>query len=227
MTARRTAFRAALAATLAAGLATGLGACGRGAERGPGGGSSGAAAGDSSGAAAGDSSGIAAAPPDSVRAEPGAGDECAGRRVPPVTSRGIGVAALGTRMSELARRCPVRDTALTLGEGTMERASVISFGGHDVVALTTGTADTSIIRVIARDDAFRTAGGTGVGSTVAELRRAHGPLRQGAGEGRIALWSDRLPGVSFGLGPGLRAPADTSRVVEVWVWGGGGASGKR
>ena len=105
----------------------------------------------------------------------------------------------GERIAALATRCAVTDTALTLSEGVAERAHVVSVGDQPLVVLTTGTPDTSIIRVIALDPGFKTAGGVGVGSSVQSLRLAHGSLCAAQGEGTFIVMAAGLPGVSFAI----------------------------
>ena len=70
-----------------------------------------------------------------------------------VDSLGVGPVLRGTRIGELASRCPIADTAIAL-EGTPERAHVVTLRGHSLVVLSTGTPDTSIIRVVTMDPAM-------------------------------------------------------------------------
>jgi hypothetical protein len=154
-----------------------------------------------------------------------------------IDSAGIGPVLLGVRVATLASRCAVTDTALTISEGMMERAHVATVAGHTAIALSTGTPDTSVIRVIVTDPAFRTTGGVGVGSSVQALRLAHGPLCAAQGEGNFVVSSAGMPGVSFAIDwnpPASREPAametpfpggdpgtalDASRIIKVWVHG--------
>jgi hypothetical protein len=153
-----------------------------------------------------------------------------------IDSAGIGPVLRGSRVGALAERCTVTDTAVTL-EGTPERAHVVSVGGRSVVVLSTGTPDTSIIRVITADPAFRTAGGVGVGSSVESLRLAHGTLCAAQGEGIFVVIAAELPGVSFAIDwspPPSRDPSvvetpfpggdpgtalDAARITKIWVHG--------
>ena len=158
-------------------------------------------------------------------------------RVPAVTSGGIGVARIGTSLSEVGQSCRTRDTTFTLGEGIQERGAVIEFAGHRVLALTTG--DRAISRLIVADSAFRTERGLGVGSTVGQLREAYGRLCGAVGEGTVAVWLAGLPNVSFGLDTRLsELPAsgsrisddpsvipDSARVTSLWVISEGVACG--
>jgi hypothetical protein len=84
-------------------------------------------------------------------------------------------------------------------EGAPERAHVVTVAGRTVVALSTATPDTSIIRVITSDPAFKTSGGVGVGSSVQALRLAHGRICAAQGEGTFVVMAADLPGVSFAI----------------------------
>ena len=153
-----------------------------------------------------------------------------------VDSAGIGPVLVGDRVGALAQRCTITDTALALSEGMRERAHRISVGGRELIVLSTSTADTSIIRIITSDRAFRTAGGVGVGSSVESLRAAHGRICAARGEGDFVVMAADLPGVSFaidwsppaGSDPGAQSPfaggdpgtaLDAARIERVWVHG--------
>jgi hypothetical protein len=158
-----------------------------------------------------------------------------------IDSAGIGPVLRGARVADLAARCTVTDTAMVISEGMAERAHVLSVGGRRLIALTTGTPDTSIIRVITTDAGFRTAGGVGVGSSVQALRLAHGSLCTAQGEGSFVVMAADLPGVSFAIDwspPPPRDPSasetpfpggdpgtalDATRITKVWVHGVSGA----
>jgi hypothetical protein len=158
-----------------------------------------------------------------------------------VDSLGIGPVLRGTRIAQLASRCRVTDTALAPAEGTAERAHVVTVRGRPVVVLSTGTPDTSIIRVMTVEPAFKTTGGVGVGSSVQALRLAHGRICAARGEGGFVVMASELPGVSFAIDwnpPPSRDPSvadtpfpggdpgtalDATRIVRLWVHGVSGA----
>jgi len=150
---------------------------------------------------------------------------------------GIGPVIRGARVAELTSRCPVTDTTIVLGEGSPERAHAVVFRNHTLVVLTTGTPDTSIIRVITSDPAFKTSGGVGVGSSVQALRLAHGRICAARGENDFVVMASDLPGVSFAIDwspPPSRDPSatdtpfpggdpgtalDAARITRLWVHG--------
>lgn len=158
-----------------------------------------------------------------------------------IDSAGIGPVLRGMRIRDLATRCTVVDTALTLREGGSERAHALSVGGRRLVVLTTGTPDTSIIRVITADRGFRTTDGVGVGSSVQALRLAYGTICAARGEGQFIVMASNLSGVSFAIDwnpPASREPAvaetpfpggdpgtalDDARITMAWVHGVTGA----
>ena len=141
-----------------------------------------------------------------------------------LTAGGIGAVRLGARLADVAAACTVRDTALEL-EGTPERAHVVEIGGGRVVAVTSGTADTSVVRIDVADPAFRTENGAGVGQTLGDLRRAHGRICALAGEGRMVVQAASLPGISFSTAAAVtpaatRDPAalpDSVRIERAWI----------
>lgn len=149
-----------------------------------------------------------------------------------IDSAGIGPVLLGERVSGLAARCTVTDTAIAM-EGMQERAHVVRVGERSLVALSSGTADTSIVRVITTDPGFRTDGDVGVGSSVEKLRVAHGGLCAARGEGTFVVMASNLPGVSFAIDwnpPATLDPSpfpggdpgnalDAQRITRVWVHG--------
>lgn len=153
-----------------------------------------------------------------------------------IDSAGIGPVLLGARLADVASRCLVRDSTLEL-EGMPERAHSVAIGEHNVLVLSTGTPDTSIIRVSTIDPAFRTPGGVGVGSSVESLRTAHGAICAARGEGVFVVMAARLPGVSFAIDwnpPPSRDPSvaetpfpggdpgtalDATRITRAWVHG--------
>ena len=158
-----------------------------------------------------------------------------------IDSVGIGPVLRGARIGAVSSRCPVADTTLVMSEGMRERAHLIAVGRRMVTALTTGTPDTSIIRVITQDPGFRTTGGVGVGSSVQALRLAHGAICAARAEGDFIVMAANLSGVSFAIDwnpPPSREPAvaetpfpggdpgtalDDARITKAWVHGVSGA----
>jgi hypothetical protein len=115
----------------------------------------------------------------------------------PITTQGIGPVRIGAKISAVSTACETRDSAITLGEGMTERAHSIDVGGGHVIALSTGSADTSIARIIVRDSVIATAKGIHIGSTVGALRAAHGRICAAVGEGNVVAFAADVPGVSF------------------------------
>jgi hypothetical protein len=155
---------------------------------------------------------------------------CEGARTPPVSTAGLGPVRLHERISMLPRTCTPRDTAFTR-EGTKERASIIRFGAHSLVALTTGTPDTSIKSIFITDSAFHTERGIGVRSSVGDLRRIYGRICAAVGEGAVVTYASQLPGVYFATSAkppaemrraagGRLSPStipDSARITRFWV----------
>lgn len=115
----------------------------------------------------------------------------------PITAQGIGPLRIGARISAIANACETRDSAITLGEGLLERSHAVHVGGGTATAISTGRADTSVGRIIVRDSVFRTAKGIHIGSTVGALRAAHGMVCAAVGEGNVVAFAADVPGLSF------------------------------
>lgn len=115
----------------------------------------------------------------------------------PITTQGIGPVRIGAKISAVSTACETRDSAITLSEGMTERAHSIDVGGGHVIALSTGSADTSITRIVVRDSVIATAKGIHIGSTVGALRAAHGKICAAVGEGDVVAFAPDIPGVSF------------------------------
>ena len=115
----------------------------------------------------------------------------------PITTQGIGPVRIGAKISAVSTACETRDSAITLSEGMTERAHSIDVGGGHVIAVSTGSADTSITRIIVRDSVIATAKGIHIGSTVGALRAAHGKICAAVGEGDVVAFAPDIPGVSF------------------------------
>lgn len=151
----------------------------------------------------------------------------------PITAQGIGPVRMGARVSAIANACETRDTAITLSEGLVESSHVIHVGGGSVTAISTGSADTSVVRIIVRDTVFRTAKGIHIGSTIGALRAAHGAFCAAVGEGNVVGFAGDVPGISFetSLSPGdLRGGAraverdasvipDAATIAAIWITG--------
>jgi hypothetical protein len=115
----------------------------------------------------------------------------------PITAQGIAPVLIGARISAVANACETRDSAITLGESLAERAHSVDVAGGTVIAVSTGTADTTITRIIVRDPRLLTAKGIHVGSTVGALRAAHGKLCASVGEGNVVAFAADVPGIAF------------------------------
>ena len=151
----------------------------------------------------------------------------------PITREGIGAVRIGARISAVSTACETRDSAITLGEGLAERGHSIDVGGGHVIALSTGTSDTTITRIIVRDSVLATAKGIHIGSTIGALRAAHGKLCAAVGEGNVVAFASGIPGVSFetSVAPGeLRGGAaaverdanvipDPVTITGIWMTG--------
>jgi hypothetical protein len=118
---------------------------------------------------------------------------------------------LRERIALLPQSCAPRDTVFRR-EGTPERASIVRFGTHSLVALTTGTPDTAITGIIITDSAFHTERGIGVGKTVGDLRRSYGRICAALGEGEVVAYASQLPGVYFATN--ARVSAGMKRSAE-------------
>jgi hypothetical protein len=159
-------------------------------------------------------------------------EQCASTPTP-ITTQGIGPVRIGGKVSAVSTACETRDSAITLAEGMTERAHSIDVGGGHVIALSTGSADTSITRIIVRDSVIATAKGIHIGSTVGALRAAHGRICAAVGEGNVVAFAPDIPGVSFaaavspaalrgGSAAVARDPSvipDAATISGIWITG--------
>ena len=150
---------------------------------------------------------------------------CAGPSAPIITAGGIGPVRLGARPSEIAERCPVRDTTLER-EGDQEPATLVRVGGGSVI-LMTSPGDSTITGVMVFDTAYRTERGVGVGSTVGDLRLGHGRICALTGHGEVVVAAAQMPGVTFatsaaagairGVDDDADLLPDTTRITRLWI----------
>lgn len=158
---------------------------------------------------------------------------CSASPAPQITPGGIGPVRVGSSVSDVAARCPTHDTTFTL-EGSTEHGKVIRFGPYAVTAITTGSSDSSISRLVVSDTAFHTDRGIGVGSRVQALRDAYGQVCATAGEGKVVVSAAALPGISFAtsvspaslpnhgrsLGRNPSVVPDSARITSLWIFEG-------
>ena len=179
---------------------------------------------------------IACGGDDDAANQPGAGDSATADAnacvtgTPTLTAGGIGAVRLGAPLSAAEGRCEMRDTTFTLGEGIDENGRVVDLGGRGSVLVLTN-AQGNVTRIIVEDSTVRTERGLGVGSTVGELRQAHGMLCAAVGEGIVVVSSGNLGAISFATdadlslvrrGASIDADAipDEARITRMWAYEG-------
>ena len=158
-----------------------------------------------------------------------------GGGAPVITASGVGPLRVGGELRDLTRRCTVRDTSFTLGEGQTENGRVVDLGGARAVLMVSDDAEPTIERIIVNDSSVRTEDGLGVGKTVGAMRAAYGRLCAMRGEGNVVVNVSSLPGVSFAVSGGIPITANVERqpeaipdnatITSIWVHGGRSACG--
>lgn len=133
----------------------------------------------------------------SAAADSATADACTAGVTPIVTPGGVGPVKLGQTLADVARRCAVHDTTFLGIEGMRETGGVVTLDGHQVLALTTGSKDGSITRIVVTDSAFRTERGIGIGNRVGDLRSVYGKLCAAIGEGNVVVTAGPIAGISF------------------------------
>ena len=130
---------------------------------------------------------------------------------PRVGTGGVGAVRIGRTIAYLPRSCSMRDSVLTKPD---ERGHVARFHEQEVLVVSAANRTGEILRIEVTDPAFRTSGDVGVGSSAGILRALHAPICATAGEsGKMALFSERLPGVRFETS--LQAPRDPIRLRAI------------
>lgn len=137
----------------------------------------------------------------------------------------IGPVRLGMNASAVRQVALARDTTWTQ-EGMPQQGVWVTLDeGGRMLAVLSGD---SVARLEVRDATVRTREGLGVGSRLEELRSAYGAACADVGDGVVAVWFARAPGVSFALDTAtpqdvaqLRANPDrlpgTTRVTSWWL----------
>lgn len=158
-----------------------------------------------------------------------------GGGTPTITPAGVGPLRIGGSLGDIARRCIVRDTSFTLGEGITENGRVVSLGNARAVVVVTADAEPSVDRIIVTDSSIRTEAGVGVGKTAGALRAAYGRLCAMRGEGNVVVNVSSLPGVSFAIAGSIPVTADIEKqpesipdnatITRIWLHGGRSACG--
>ena len=149
-----------------------------------------------------------------------------------ITSKGIGPAKLGVSLDSMNKLCTVRDSALREDEGQPANGQAISVGeGSAPILIFLDQAKQTIRHAATANPFFRTIGGVGVGSTVADVRQNHGRICGDLSPTGIEIWAASLPGVIMGTtayppkmprgGSGLKSGAaavpDTAQITTISV----------
>ena len=152
-----------------------------------------------------------------------------------ITAAGVGPLRIGGAVSDIARRCTVRDTSLILSEGITEKGRIVNLGSASALLLVSDDAEPTIERIIITDSSIRTEDGVGIGKSVGALRAAYGRLCAMRGEGNLVVMVSSLPGVSFAIAGAVPEAADVERqpdaipdnasIIRIWVHSGRSACG--
>ena len=130
----------------------------------------------------------------------------------------------------MARQGRASDTAYT-AEGTSEHGLIVRAGAVRLLVLA-GGPDSTVSRIMVTDSVVKTDRGVGVGSTVGDLRRAHGRVCATLGEGEVVVAAAAIPGIAFATSaaaaPGGRAALehdaalvpDSARITRLWIYDG-------
>jgi hypothetical protein len=122
-----------------------------------------------------------------------------GAAVPRITPESIGPFRPGMSLSELVRRCPrLMYGWVMISDGYSVPTIAARVGGATVTAFADDSSAGAILnRVELVGRGPRTAEGTGVGSTLAELERKYGAAQASESDCHLQVWFDSRPGLAF------------------------------
>ncbi len=154
-----------------------------------------------------------------------------------VTASGVGPVRLGQTLAHVREICTVTTMDTALAEGMQEHVSVVHFGPHRVLLLTSGGGDSTVARIVVADSAFRTGKGVGVNASVGMIRDAYGQICAAMGEGAVVVTAPEVAGISFAtsanpnalpqggrtIGDHPEAIPDSAHVTTLWIHQGDGA----